>query len=323
MLLDVLQLDAGLDAAVVGGGARPLEGDEELVLAPQGRPPELHVAQGRVAAGTPVLERDRGDAAVHEDRAGLSYEKRAELAPGMPEVEIRVPRVGVDAEEVELELRPDLAPARRNPPVDAETSRSHARPEVAVFAELVRKRRQFRRALDVEPIRVDLVEVVNGVRLRVPVDFHPRTRRLGDRGRGALLALRRHLDLDVRGRRSGGTQSEVGHGPRAVSDGDAAREPGREMRDFRRDVVRARRQRADVVRARRVRDRRLPKARRQIPGGDRGPGHDGTRPVDDAPFDRSAVRLSGRASREQQQNPHRNHPPERSSSRFHIGSFRR
>ena len=309
----------------------PLESDEDLVLSPHRRPPQLHVAVGRHAVGPPVLDRDRRDAAVHEDAVGLTHEERAELAPGLPDVERRLARVRAHAEEVELELGLQLAPTRRKPTLDAEAALAHARPEVAVLAELVRKRRQLRRPLDVEPVRVDLVEVVDRVELGEAVDLHSRPGLRWNRGRLTELALGRHLALDHhrrrRGRRGGcqlrAMQSEVGGGRDALADGDAARETGREARDFRGDVIGARRDPPDSVRPRLVRDRRLAKSRRQIPGGDRRSGHRGARRVGDASLDPLA-RLGGCPRREQQQkNPHRQYAVEASSPPIHKGSFRR
>ncbi len=212
----------------------------------------------------------------------------------MPEVEIRVTRVGVDAEEVELELRLDLAQARRKPRVDAETGGTHARPEVAVLAELVRKRRQLRRALDVEPIRVDLVEVVDGVPLRVPVDFHPGPPRRRDRGCGALLAPRRHLDLTFRRRRprrSRAAEREVGDGHGAGSNSHAARQTRAEPGRLGGDVVDAGRKPLNRVAAVPARQGGRPKTGGQVAHGENGPGHRRSRAVDDSAGDGSGTGL--------------------------------
>ena len=191
--LDVLELDAARVLALVGAGARPLEGDRHArVSVRPRRPAELHVPEEHHAVRAPVLDRVREDVDVHERAPGLARADLTQLAPGVPEPERGLPRVHAGAEQLELEDGLDLADVGRDEALHAEAALADAGEVVAVLAELVLERGQLGRPQDVEPVRVVLLRLIPHVEHGEAVDVQPGLR-LG-RGGGSL---------GRRGRRSG------------------------------------------------------------------------------------------------------------------------
>ena len=239
---------------------------------------------------------DREDVAVHEDAPGLPGAKRPSSPQACRRWKVVWPASGLTPKRSNSNCVLTSPSPVGMPAVDAEPALPHARPEVAVLAELVRKRRQLRRAQDVEPVRVDLVEVVDHVELRKPVDLHsgPRLQRNGRRGSG--LALGRHLDRDL-GHRQGGcldprrTQRKVGDGRGPFSNGHAGRKTRGEPGHFDRDVVDTGREHLNPICAAPARQAGRPKTGGDVAHADDGPGHRRPGAVDDSARDGSGLGL--------------------------------
>ena len=114
----------------------------------------------------------------------------------MPQTEGGLPFVDARAEQLELEGGLDLAEVGGKVGADPEPALPHAGERVVVFAELVLEPRQPRDPQRVEPVRVDLLEVVADVEHGEAVDLHARFR-VGRRD------AHRHLGWILRGGRRG------------------------------------------------------------------------------------------------------------------------
>jgi hypothetical protein len=87
------------------------------------------------------------------------------------EADRRLTRVHAGAEQFELEDRVQLAQLRLGPRLHAQPALPHAGVEAAVMPELVLERGELRRAHDVEPVGIVLVEVVPHVEHGEPVQI--------------------------------------------------------------------------------------------------------------------------------------------------------
>ena len=121
----------------------------------------------------------------------------------MPQPERRLALVDAGAEQLELELRLQLAERGVRRTAHAEARLAHAGKRAAVLAELVLEGRQPGQPHRVGPVRVDLIEVVADVQHREAVDLERRLR-VGLRRRILSLQLRVHA------RRLSGRQIEGG-----------------------------------------------------------------------------------------------------------------
>ena len=135
--LDVLQLDAVRVHALVAAGARPLDREGEARVALDGHPAHLHVAEEHHARRSPVLDRVREHVDVHERAPVLPGAEGAQLAVGVPQPERRLAGVDARAEQLELELRLQLAELGRRRRPHAEPALAHAGERAAVLAELL------------------------------------------------------------------------------------------------------------------------------------------------------------------------------------------
>ena len=117
----------------------------------------------------------------------LAGAERAELAVGVAEPERGLALVDAGAEQLELERGLELAERRRRRRSHAEAALPHAGERAVVVPELIRERGQPRHAHGVEPVGIDLFEVVADVEHREAVDLE---RRLG-LGLGLRRAARR------------------------------------------------------------------------------------------------------------------------------------
>ena len=102
----------------------------------------------------------------------LARPERAELAVGVAQPEGRLPGVVAGAHELELERRLQLAHRGRRRRPHAEARLPHPGEVAVVLAELVLVGRQLRGAQRVEPVGVDLLEVVADVQHGEAVDLH-------------------------------------------------------------------------------------------------------------------------------------------------------
>ena len=178
--LDVLQLDTvGVDAAVTAG-ARTLERDHERVVrVADRRPADLDVAVPGQAGRAPVLERVREGVGIRERAPGTGP---APNCPSSPQAwrrrNVVCPSSDAGAEQLELEDRLQLAEIGRRRRLEAETALPHAGERAVVVAELILERRQLRQPQRVEPVGIDLGEVVPDVEHREAVDVEGRLRRM-------------------------------------------------------------------------------------------------------------------------------------------------
>ena len=137
--------------------------------------------------GPQVLERVREHVRVHERAPRLPRAELAQLAVRVAQPERRLARVDARAEQLELELRLQLAHGGGRAGLHPEARLAHAGKRAAVLAELVLVGRQLRHAHGVEPVGVDLRGVLADVQHREAVDRH---RRLRFRSRGLRRVLR-------------------------------------------------------------------------------------------------------------------------------------
>ena len=172
--LDALERDVVGVVAAVGARAGPLERDEEFVVPLHRHPADLNVAEERHAGRAPVLDRVREDVRVHERAPRLARADLAELAPGVPETDRRLPGVEptpkssnskiVLTTPSEVGIQP-FTPSRLCLTLAQVTPSSPYWFGVGL---------DLRRPEDVEPVRVHLLEVVAEVGLREAVDLPAR-----------------------------------------------------------------------------------------------------------------------------------------------------
>ena len=165
----------------VSGRSRVFGGDPHVGVAVLIRLPEdLWRARGRHAVRSPEVQPVRIHIRVHELAEGVSRADLLPLAPRVAKAERGLSGVAADANQVEFERCLDFASRRRKDRLHAEAAVTRAEVEAPVLAKLVGEDRQPRGSVRVEPLRIVLHEVGDGVGLGEPVDLH---RRLGIRSR--------------------------------------------------------------------------------------------------------------------------------------------
>ena len=170
--LDVLELDAVGVHARIAAGARRLNRRRGLPLLVVAEFVEhLRVPEEEHAVRPPVVDDVREHVDVHELAVRLAGADLLPLPPGVTETNRREARVPADAEHVELELTLDVAVRGRQLALDTEPALARAQIEAPVLAELLLEGRQLRRAIDVIPVRVVLLEVGDRVSLAEAVDL--------------------------------------------------------------------------------------------------------------------------------------------------------
>ena len=145
------------------------------VLALNRHPAHLDVAEEHHPGRPPVLERVREHVRIHERAPRLPGAERAELAVGMAKPKRRLALVHAGAEQLELEGGLQVAD-RRSGSTSARRGGFAARPRTCcgLRPNSSSNGRQPGDAQRVEPVRVDLLEVVADVEHRKPVDLEAR-----------------------------------------------------------------------------------------------------------------------------------------------------
>ena len=194
MHCDVTQRDMGGKCFSISGRSRVFGGDPQVGFAFLIRLPEdLWRASGGHAVRSPEVQPVRIHVGVHELAEGVSRADLFPLTPRVAKTEGGLSGFAADANQVEFERCVNFATRCRKGRFHAETAVTRAEIEASVLAKLVGKRRQLRRSIGVEPLRIVLLQVGDGVGLGKPIDLHCRLRiRSRLRGRWCAQQAGRH-----------------------------------------------------------------------------------------------------------------------------------
>ena len=169
---NVLQLDTVRVDPAVAARAGALDRDDHAVaIAAHRHPANLHVAEEHHAGRAPVLERVREDVRIHERAPRLPRAECPELAVRVAQAERRLSFVDAGAEQLELERRLEITERGRRRGLHAEPALAHAGERAVVLAELLLEGRKLGDTHRIEPVRVDLLEVVADVEHGEAVDL--------------------------------------------------------------------------------------------------------------------------------------------------------
>ena len=166
------QFDTAFILAALRRTSRAREGDRQPGLALDRHVAKLDVAVEGHPRRTPVLHGVREYVNIHERAPVLTGAKLAKFGIRVAQADRGLAGIGTGAEHFKLELGEQLAERRVEVILDPKAGLADGEVEVAVRPPLILVRGEFGRPDNIEPIRVDLSEVIAGVHHDEAVEVH-------------------------------------------------------------------------------------------------------------------------------------------------------
>src|SRR5262245_61338720 len=163
MRLHILKLNPACIHTLVRTRARPLQGQRDARVSLNGHPSHLHVPEKHHSVRSPIFDGVGKDIDVHEGAPGLTGSELAKFSIGMPQPERGLSCVFARSEEFKLEDRLQRPETRWDFRSSSESRLPDTEVGITVGTELVCFGRKLYGSHDVEPVRVDLLEVVTCV----------------------------------------------------------------------------------------------------------------------------------------------------------------